>query len=292
MQKLIVFICLLPLVLFAQEKSAESKFGWKRKGQFDATFSKVTLTNWAAGGRNTFALNINGVYNINYKSENIAWQNTIKGAYGLLREDYGEYFKSDDRLEFNSKFGRNISEDILLSATYNVRTQFRPTMDDEVLDSIVSRFSSPAFHVFALGFDYNPNDTITVVLAPASGKMTVVNDEELSELGVFGLEPGEKYRLELGGYVKISYTQEIFKDFQVSSDLELFSNYLENPQNVDINWENRITYRLNKVFSLSLNNQLIYDDDIKIDYTEEGKEKSGPKLQYREVIGLSLGITF
>jgi hypothetical protein len=74
----------------------------------------------------------------------------------------------------------------------------------------------------------------------------------------------------------------------LKSTLGLFTNYLENPQNVDVDWKMSINMKINDYLSANLNTHLIYDDDIKTS-DDEGNPR-GAKVQFKEVFGV--GITY
>jgi hypothetical protein len=124
-----------------------------------------------------------------------------------------------------------------------------------------------------------------------------VNDEALSNAGAFGVDPGKKTRSEIGGYIRMVYQQTYFKDKSVSvlSKLDLFSNYQNNPQNIDVSWETIIGLKVNRFITTTITTHLIYDDDIDIgvDRNDDGViDGSGPRTQFKEVIGVGLNVKF
>jgi hypothetical protein len=80
-----------------------------------------------------------------------------------------------------------------------------------------------------------------------------------------------------------------------TTKLELFSNYLEDAQNVDLNWETAFAMKVNKYITATLSTQLIYDDNtiINIDKNDDGIiDASGPRTQFKEVLGIGLAYKF
>ena len=63
--------------------------------------SQVSLTNWAAGGQNSLA--VNGLLNsfASYKKGKSTWENTLDLGYGVIKQGTKDFFKADDKLEFN-----------------------------------------------------------------------------------------------------------------------------------------------------------------------------------------------
>ena len=141
------------------------------------------------------------------------------------------------------------------------------------------------------------------MLAPLSSKMTIVADQALANKGAFGviqatfdelsdiiLTLGKNLKYEFGGYVIYAYSGSITKTTTLETKLELFSNYLKKPQNIDVNWEVLGRVKISEVFSVNLYGHLIYDDDIKMETDDEGNVLRGPKAQFMEIMGL--GVTF
>jgi hypothetical protein len=134
-----------------------------------------------------------------------------------------------------------------------------------------------------------------------------VFNQTLANAGAFGvkkavldgsgnvLTPGENMRHEFGGYVRFQYRSDIMKNVNLATKLELFSNYMDRPQNIDLNAEALVTMKVNKYISASFNMQAIYDNDINIavDNNNDGViDGSGPRLQFRQVLGVGFSAKF
>jgi hypothetical protein len=125
-----------------------------------------------------------------------------------------------------------------------------------------------------------------------------VTDQALSDQGAFGVTPGEKTLSEFGGYFRTVYSRNDFKsDFMknvsFTTKLDLFSNYIKNPQNIVVNWEVLIALKVNKFLSANISTQLIYDDKIKVPVTIDGVETSvGSLVQFKEILGIGLSLNF
>jgi hypothetical protein len=102
-------------------------------------------------------------------------------------------------------------------------------------------------------------------------------------------------RYEFGGYVRLFFKKDLMKNVNLQTKLDLFSNYLHNPQNIDINWEVLISMKVNKYITATINTQLLYDDDVMIAVDENGDgtpDSSGPRTQFKEVIGVGFSYKF
>ncbi|MBP1638228.1 MAG: hypothetical protein H6Q18_1017 [Bacteroidetes bacterium] len=105
-------------------------------------------------------------------------------------------------------------------------------------------------------------------------------------------------RTELGGYARIAYTKGdfadgFFKNMTIGSKIDLFSNYLKNPQYVDVNWENLIGMKVNKYITVSINTQLIYDFDVKYDSNhDQNLDGEKARIQFKEILGVGFMYKF
>ena len=261
---------------------------WKKGGIGTLTFSQLSLYQWAAGGENSFSGT--GLLNIfaNYKKDKNSWDNTLNLEYGLMKQ--GDLTKkSSDKIDFSSKYGRKASEKWNYSALLGFKTQFAPGYNYPNDSTIISNAFSPAYITFSLGMDYKPNDDFSLFLSPLTGKITIVSDDSLSFYGAYGVEPGSKIRSEFGGFIKASYKKTLMKNVDLMTKLELFSNYFENPQNIDVNWELLISMKVNEFLAATISTQVIYDDDIDV---PRGNDGPGPGIQIKEVFGIGLSYKF
>jgi hypothetical protein len=144
---------------------------------------------------------------------------------------------------------------------------------------------APGYLNLALGINYNPTENLSIFTSFISEKSTFVLNEYLSQLGVFGVEKFKKSRHEIGAYLKLRYNQNIMKNIELRSKLEMFSNYLINPQNIDVNAEIILNFKINSLFSALAQWNLIYDDDVII---RDSKGNIGPRTQFKSVIGIGI----
>jgi len=185
----------------------------------------------------------------------------------------------------------------LYTAMLGFNTQFAEGYDNpgEEDRMKISNFMSPGYLNLSLGMDFKPSDAFSLYLSPLAGKFTFVLDEELSAIGSYGLDPGQKTRAELGAYIKMTYNREILKNVSLDTRIDLFSNYFTGAQYIDVNWDLLLTFKINKYLSATLLTQLIYDYDIKFgeDTTGDGEyDTFSAKVQFKELFGLGLSYTF
>ena len=99
----------------------------------------------------------------------------------------------------------------------------------------------------------------------------------------------ETARWALGAQLTATLNKDIMKNCKVSSTLRLFSDYLDNPQNVQINWDFQLTYKLNKFLQTGLRTNLIYDDNVLI---TDKDGHAAPRVQFKEVFSVNFAYTF
>ena len=163
----------------------------------------------------------------------------------------------------------------------------------------ISNLLAPAYLLTAIGMDYKPTSYFSAFLAPLTGKLTIVNDKDLSAMGAFGVAPGEILKGEFGGYLRAAFSKsdfknELLKNLSFTSKVDLFSNYLKDPQNIDVNWENIIVFKVNKYITVNLNTHLIYDADILFDTDNSGVIDAADHslVQFKEIFGVGFMYKF
>ena len=279
--------------------NADSTQGWKRGGVFTLNLAQTSLTNWASGGQNSFA--INGLLSTfaNYKMGKTSWVNSLDMGYGLIKQGSVGYRKTDDKFDFLSKYGYEAFKNVYYAALLNFRTQMAPGYKyTDVGSELISDLFAPAYLLVALGLDYKPNDHFSAFIAPATGKITIVNNQGLSDAGAFGVKPGNKSLSEFGGYLRAIYTRndfksEFLKNVTFTTKVDLFSNYAKKPQNIVVNWETLIAFKVNKFLSANINTQLVYDDKIKVPVVRNNEARSiGSLVQFKEILGVGFSYNF
>ena len=263
----------------AAKMTEEIPMGWTKKGTFTLLANQASFDNWLAGGQNSISGNISGNYDFNYKNENWNWDNKLMGSYGLTKLKGQDLQKSDDRFVFNSLAGRKASGEWFYSLFFNFQTQFDSGFD---LDSGIktSHFFSPAYFQFGPGMLWKKSDNLKVNFAPATSKLIVVHPH-FTEFGPsFGVEQGDSSRYEFGAAINGYYKFDVMENVSVENILNLYSNYLEDPQNVDVDYTLNVVLKVNKYLSTNFAFQTIYDDN------------AFRGFQTRQVIGVGVNYGF
>lgn len=288
-----------------RSERVDSLDGWRKGFTLALNGSNVGFSNWAAGGVNAIALNSSFRGYAHYHKGKASWDNNLDLGYGIVKQGDADWIKADDRIELSSKFGRRASRRWYYSALLNFRTQFTAGYAYPNDSIEISGFMAPAYTLLAVGMDYKLKKEkveFSMFIAPLTTKLTVVNSQILADQGAFGvteavyddlnavIEPGKRFRAEVGGYFRSQLTWNLADNINFNTSLDVFSNYLNNPQNIDINWQTGLEVELWKFITLTFGTHLIYDDDIDIPlYDAEGVQTGvGPRTQFKHVSTIGL----
>jgi hypothetical protein len=195
--------------------------------------------------------------------------------------------KSIDDLKLNSTAGYKTGPDSKMSYAldFSYRSQLIPSYlgvedgqvyaksidaDGPFLNTLVSQFFSPARMALGLGIKYDPSPALSILFTPATADLIVVENQYIADLGIHGTEQQEgstsdyeRTRLAIGAKLGLRYAKNFAMDnIAWSSRLSLFSDYLDEPQNVDIDWTNELALAVFKNVQIAYLSNLYYDDDI------------------------------
>lgn len=281
---IIFILCAISLMNIAQEPAETST--WTKGGNYSFNFTQVSLTNWSAGGQNS----VSGVTKLklfaNYKKGNTSWDNLIDLGYGLSKVEGLVIQKNEDIIDLQSKLGIRANEKWNYSASLAFKSQFASGYSDATNTLKTSSLFAPAFMTMALGADYKPNDKLSIMLAPAAGKLTIVSDKDI-DATTYGLTSSDATtRIEIGASIKALLNTPLAENVGLTSELGLFSNYFNNPQNIDVDWKVGINLKINDFLSAQIDTRLLYDADI-IDPVD-----NEAKIQFKELLGIGLNFKF
>ena len=285
---------------FVDNDSAHWLFG----GDGALSFRAGSYTNWAAGGEDQ--IGVSPIVNLflNYKKGKRTFENYWTFAYGILKTGERKAVKNDDRMYYTSKIGHQMSPKWYYTAAFMARTQFAAGYKYSSTDTTrISDFAAPLNLYLSIGLDYRPNNSFSFVLSPIMGKVTYANSNSMDVLANAGLVTTEKdhtgadvnvphqSRYEFGGGALWSLNGNLFKNkVSYNSQVEIFSNYVQNPQNIDVFWTLQTKILLYKNITADLRLDLKYDDDQKT--TNEDSSLSGPKIQIKNYLGVGLFYQF
>ena len=292
---------------YAQDAPAEEEEvrpdGWEKGAGLGVDLGQLLQFNPRIGaGENRIGFGGNLTAFARLKQGRLNWDNSFslnlavqKLGQGVLPPGVGRgadekvpYQKSIDEVRLASQVGYSFSETSHwgYGAEATFITQFLPTYQDEagrnLLKDIdgtnggtpIAQAFSPATFTLSPGITYRPNDHFDALLSPASYKTVFVADEAIRALPLYDFldddMDGSRVLNQFGASLRANYANTFLTDDRLifKSTLGLFSNYLNNPQNVDVDWRNEVGFEIVKGLTATLNTTLLYDDDLLVQISD------------------------
>lgn len=248
--------------------------GWKSGGAFGTDFAQLALINpKIGGGDNKIGLGGLGTFFTNYKKGKLYWDNNFSLQLAVQELADAPWQKSLDVLRLGSRIGSQIKGEKLSAALdVQLQTLLLNTYEGNILNpkeedslDVVAKLFSPATISVSPGLDWKPNAHFSLFYSPASLRMLYVADKKIADLDIHGNEKNKQSRLSLGSNVKALYTNKYYNEkVALKSSLDLYSDYLDKPQNIDVLWSNDIGVALFKNLSLNLLVETFYDDNVSV----------------------------
>jgi hypothetical protein len=301
---LVCFVIIFAMQFFSQNDSvAEKQSYWKLKSIQGLNTTQSSFVNWNAGGRTSFNFIGSIIASADYEKNKWNWDNDLTVAFGGNKFfDTGarnSFQKTEDKIDASSELGYEFKKHWYVNFLAGFKTQFANGYANDKDTLFASTFMAPGYLNIDLGIEYKPTKVWSFMLSPAAFKFTFVESQLLADKGAFGvrkadldtagnvLRKGGNFRGEFGAYFRLTCEANLAKNIDLKSKIELFSNYLQNPQNIDVNGVLLLNFKVNDWFSASLAWNYIYDDDVDI---KDYKGNTGPRSQFKSVIGI--GITY
>jgi len=311
MRKLIftLFLFTLTFSLFAQTNTAPKKPSpWTTEGVFSFNVGQGGSRNWAAGSER-FTLQAAAYlnYNATRKWRKNIWENTFDLSYALINTNKLGFRKTDDKIDYVSMFRHRVTKKdnaVGIGAWFNVRSQFHHGYDyTETPKRRISGLMAPGYITLGPGFDIRTKSA-SLFVSPVAPRLILFTNRPYSfnyQGGVkpdgsteiplswhYNVDPVRKVRFELGALISVKYKREIAKNVTYSTRADFFSNYVDDPQNIDVFWSNVFRLKVNKWLIVNYNFDLIYDDDVKL----FGPSRSKAATQLRSQLGVGFAAKF
>ena len=242
------------------------------------------------------------------KNQHLKWVNDLSIRYGLNKQDGFEMRKTDDAIQINSTFGyrKDTITNWYHSAKFNFNTQFTNGYAYPNTDKAISRLFAPAYFFLGVGAENASKSKHRVFyISPFTFKNTLVLDQRLANQGAFGVTKaqydangnmiinGKRSKTELGFLFTSYYKKDIVKNVILVNRLVLYSDYINNFGNIDIDYDFMLDLVVNQYIRANIGARIIYDDDIKAKEEVNGSQITvGPKLQLKQMLGIGLVYTF
>jgi len=343
MKKIVICAILIGNIIIARgqdptvkeiQKESERKLekdtskGWRKGGVISVSIGQGSSHNWAAGAEK-FSFSTASTLSVfaNKTAGRFYWNNTLDLGYAIVNTHSVGSRKTDDKIDFFSKMGRDLSNTVSIAGVINFRSQFTNGYDYNYLGKGLKRrtssFMAPAYVIIAPGIDWHPRTYFSIFFSPVSARMVLVTNDpksyfypggiiptggfEVPLAVLYGVDPQRKVRTEIGGFLSTNFNKEILKNVTFKSRLDLYSNYLQtarftvtgpdqvqttrigsNPEKIDIFWSNLIAMKINKYLNVTYSLDLIYDDDIR----QFGPNRTSAGTQLRSLLGVGFSAKF
>ncbi len=277
-------------------------------GSYGMNINQLALSNWAAGGENSWAGKAFANFSLVYHKPRFEQKLVGSFAFGISRFADKRIEKQDDKIDLTYSLSLNSKSQWNLSTVATFNTQFANGYKYPNDSTVISTFFAPAYLILSAGYSYKTkNEHFQVFLSPLAGKVTFVMNQDLADQGAFGVKkgyydqdgnwvPGENIAPAIGVNVIVNYKQPIGKNITYTTMLNTFYNYLERRDDdrlrLDVNWENTVNFVITRYITTILFVHLKYDHNTTFPVYEniEGVETvvdNVPKLQFKESLGIA-----
>ncbi|MDO5316650.1 MAG: DUF3078 domain-containing protein [bacterium] len=277
-------------------------------GSYGLNINQLALSNWAAGGENTFAGKAFASFTLLDHKKTFEQKLIGSFAFGIARFASKGIEKQDDKIDLTYSLSRNSLTQWNLSSIVTFNTQFANGYKYPNDSTVISTFFAPAYLTLSIGCSYKTkNERFQIYMSPLAGKITFVMNQELADKGAFGVKkgyydqdsvwiPGEHIAPAIGVNVIVNYKRPIGKNITYTTMLNTFFNYIERHDDdrlpIDVNWENTVNFMITKYISTILFVHLKYDHNTTFPVYEEieGVQTvvdNVPKLQFKESLGIA-----
>lgn len=273
------------------------------------------------GGATTLFAKLNNSRRVNWDNT-VVWQFAVQkvGSGPLANGEPLPFQKAIDEFRLSSKFGYRTADTskFFYAVDVNLLSQITPTFQGTTqypgnfLSDItntnatpLSRFFSPATLNLSVGIDFKPSKKLSVFYSPVGAKFVIVSNDDIARQGVHGnpvtknangaVIDFENVDAQIGSLLKANYANKFLTDkLTFTSQLLLYSNYLRNPQNIDVDWNNQFAFTIAKGLQLAVTMNVFYDDDVRVQITDNdapgGVSGTGKRVSFTQQMLIKYGI--
>lgn len=265
--------CIMIVALLAINTMAQTDEEKKAKAQAAAlTTTKSLKDGWAKGG--SFSLNLNeagrnaawgqikggeeqtvGIralidYDFDFKKGKDNWLNNIRARYGVAKfASAGDGFnKTDDYVSYTSIYGRELIPKWNFAMLFNLESQF---------DRF---FLSPGYIKLGPGFMYKANTHFSALISPAMTNVTTKFATEQKNIALFSVDSAKTAKFGLGAFLQLKADYDIAKGINYKGFATFYSNYLNQPGSIIMDWTNLFTLTVNKYIGATVSINLRNND--------------------------------
>ena len=285
-QNFLLFFLIFSTYTFSQEEFKKDSL-WSTRGNVAILLNQTGFSDWVGGGTNNFSGTLKFDYEWEYRDKGWDWLTNVESAYGLAKYKNAPFArKIDDRILIQSIVGKEFTKNLSFSAFFNFTSQigngykYKKDSNNNEIRELTTSIFSPAYFQLGSGFLWKKDEKLWVNYSPIATRLILVSKKFTQDLTgndtYFGVLPNKSSRYELGANITFHSEGDLFENVKYKQDLKLFSNYLEDASNIDLDYLVQIEVDINPLLSTQLIFQLIYDDN------------AISRLQVREVFGVGV----
>ena len=303
-----------PNTLFFKPENKINEPIWTQSNKAGVDINEVAFVNWNSGGTNSISALFALTSILKYEFRHFIWDNGFTARYGINGQQDQELRKTDDVFEMRSNLGyrKNKLTNWYYSARFSFKSQFSNGYNYPNTTNPISRFMAPGYLFLGGGVEYGKNiEKLSTYFSPLTLKSTFVLDENLSNAGSFGVTPaeydnegniikeGERVRKELGMLLTSAYETTLFENISIKNFVSLYTDYINDFGNVDVDWEVIFDFKVNSYVKATLGSHLKYDNDVKMLVEVENSEtneieyvEEGASIQWKQMLGVGVVVDF
>lgn len=282
----LIIILISSINIYSQE-IVEKDSLWTKRGNVTVLLNQAGFSDWAGGGTNNFSATIKFDYEWEYRHKGWDWLSNVESAFGIAKYKNAPFArKIDDRILIQSIVGKEFTRNLSFSGFFNFTSQigngykYKKDSDNNEIRELTTRIFSPAYFQIGSGFLWKKDEKIWVNYSPIASRLILVSkkftDDLLENETYFGVSQNKSSRYELGANLTFHSEGKLLENVNYKQDLKLFSNYIEEASNIDLDYLAQIEINVNSLLTTQLIFQLIYDDN------------AISRLQVREVFGVGV----
>ena len=285
-QYFLLFFLIFSTYTFSQQESKKDSL-WSTRGNVAILLNQTGFSDWVGGGTNNFSGTLKFDYEWEYRDNGWDWLTNVESAYGLAKYKNAPFArKIDDRILIQSIVGKEFTKNLSFSAFFNFTSQigngykYKKDSNNNEIRELTTSIFSPAYFQLGSGFLWKKDEKLWVNYSPIATRLILVSKKFTQDLTgndtYFGVLSNKSSRYELGANLTFHSEGDLLENIKYKQDLKLFSNYLEEASNIDLDYLLQIEVDINPFLSTQLIFQLIYDDN------------AISRLQVREVFGVGV----
>ena len=282
----LIIILISSINIYSQE-IVEKDSLWTKRGNVTVLLNQAGFSDWVGGGTNNFSATIKFDYEWEYRHKGWDWLSNVESAFGIAKYKNAPFArKIDDRILIQSIVGKEFTRNLSFSGFFNFTSQigngykYKKDSDNNEIRELTTRIFSPAYFQIGSGFLWKKDEKIWVNYSPIASRLILVSkkftDDLLENETYFGVSQNKSSRYELGANLTFHSEGKLLENVNYKQDLKLFSNYIEEASNIDLDYLAQIEINVNSLLTTQLIFQLIYDDN------------AISRLQVREVFGVGV----